>query len=209
MVGYEAGGEFIGHLAQCLLLLEDCLQKVDCFDNGIISQSGGQIRVTSEAGQGSRFRVLLPLVEQPALESEPERLAESTAGGRGERLLLAEDEPAVRQFTRQLLEEAGYCVTAVANGVEALERMRETAEEYDLLVTDVAMPEMGGVELAQSCVMRNPEFPVVFVSGYTDPELAQEGLRLAQSRWLEKPFAPEELLARVRQLLDEKTQGPA
>jgi len=115
----------------------------------------------------------------------------------------------VREFTCQLLEEAGYRVTAVENGVDAFARVRESVERYDLLVTDVAMPGMGGVELAQRCAELDPDFPVVFVSGYTDPELAKEGLMLARSRWLKKPFAPEELLGRVRQLLDARTQGVA
>jgi CheY-like chemotaxis protein len=124
--------------------------------------------------------------------------------GRGEHLLLAEDSPQVRQFTSRVLEEGGYRVTQASDGVEALERLRENPGAFDALVTDVAMPGMGGSELARRCAELNQRIPVLFISAYAEPELAHEALRATGTRWLKKPFSSNDLLFGVRRLLDEE-----
>jgi CheY-like chemotaxis protein len=101
-----------------------------------------------------------------------------------------------------VLVEGGYRVTEASDGVEALERLRESPEGFDVLVTDVAMPGMGGVELARRCAELNLRIPVIFVSAYAEPALADEGLRANRSRWLKKPFSSADLLVAIRRLLD-------
>jgi len=169
---------------------------------GIVKQGGGDVEVTSTLGQGSRFRVCLPLAGGVGPRSQAVEPADAAPHGRGERVLLAEDSPPVRQFTRRVLEGVGYRVTEASDGEEALEKMRETPEPFDALVTDVAMPRVGGVELARRCATLCPEIPVVFVSAYADPESADEGLRATHSRWLKKPFSSDDLLFAIRRLLD-------
>ena len=115
---------------------------------------------------------------------------------------MAEDSPPARRFTSRVLEDGGYRVTQACNGAEALERLHASADAIDALVTDVAMPAMGGVELVRLCAERIPDLPVVFVSAYAEPGLADEGLRATRSGWLRKPFSSDELLASVRRLLD-------
>jgi CheY-like chemotaxis protein len=169
---------------------------------GIVKQSGGEIDVESALGEGSRFRVLLPRLAGVSEESRAEGRQAPAPRGRGEHVLLAEDSPQVRQFTGRVLQEGGYRVTQASDGVEALERLTESPGGFDVLVTDVAMPGMGGVELAQRCEELNLRIPVIFVSAYAEPALADEGVRASRSHWLKKPFSSDDLLLAVRRLLD-------
>jgi PAS domain S-box-containing protein len=169
---------------------------------GIVKQSGGEIDVESALGEGSRFRVLLPRLAGVSEESRAEGRQAPAPRGRGEHVLLAEDSPQVRQFTGRVLQEGGYRVTQASDGVEALERLTESPGGFDVLVTDVAMPGMGGVELAQRSEELNLRIPVIFVSAYAEPALADEGLRASRSHWLKKPFSSDDLLLAVRRLLE-------
>ena len=94
-------------------------------------------------------------------------------------------------------------MTQASDGVEALERLRESPGAFDALVTDVAMPGMGGSELARRCAELNQRIPVLFVSAYAEPELADEALHATGRHWLKKPFSTNDLLFSVRRLLDE------
>ena len=159
-------------------------------------QSDGFIAVESEPGRGTTFSVHLPLSEhglRPAVEAvEP-----ATAGG-SETILLVEDADVVRELTSRALELEGYTVLAAANPVDAL-ALAERAD-YDLLLTDVVMPQMRGGELARRLSAERPGLKVLFMSGYLDGEalLGEE----APTAFLQKPFKVDELAATVRNLLD-------
>jgi two-component system cell cycle sensor histidine kinase/response regulator CckA len=169
---------------------------------GIVKQGGGEIEVQSSVGEGSRFRVLLPRLEGVAAESQAGVRQTPVPSGRGEHVLLVEDSPQVRRLSCRVLLEGGYRVTQASDGVEALEKLRENPEGFDVLVTDIAMPGMGGIELTRRCAELNLRMPVVFVSAYAEPGLAEEGLRANRSRWLKKPFSSDDLLVAISRLLD-------
>jgi signal transduction histidine kinase/ActR/RegA family two-component response regulator len=166
---------------------------------GFIRQSGGAVDVTSTPGNGARFRLLFPAAPQPApaapaaVPPVPER--------RDGTVLLAEDEDALRRLVERVLERAGYSVLAARNGAEALARARQHDGAIDLLVTDVVMPGLGGAELAEMLRARQPGLPVLFMSGYTDAEIAAGVGRVPGSRFIQKPFTMGDLLARAAELL--------
>jgi CheY-like chemotaxis protein len=168
---------------------------------GIVKQSGGHIDVYSEEGYGTTFKLYFPVVEDcPRVLAEEARTAPATSGA--ETILLAEDEPAVREVARRALEAHGYRVLAAAGGREAL-RVAEAHEgPIDLLVTDVVMPELGGRELAVALRARHPGLRVMYVSGYADDMVFREGLSSERAAFLEKPYTPSTLARRVRECLD-------
>ena len=168
---------------------------------GIVKQTGGDITLQSRVGRGTRIDLYLPWALHDVATPLPEVKATAVAGGT-ETLLLVEDEDAVRGLAVRILSEYGYTVLSAANGKDALQALREAENTVDLMVTDVVMPGMGGAELAQKTRRLQPDVPILFVSGYADPEDRIGSTLAHRAAFLRKPFSPADLARAVRDLLD-------
>jgi len=169
---------------------------------GIVKQSGGYIWVYSESGRGTTFKIYLPRVEEKAetpapVAASPDRLQGS------ETILLAEDEEAVRPLVREVLERNGYTVLSAGNGEEALLASGRHEGKIHLLLCDVVMPGMSGVELSRRIVSSRPGIKVLYMSGYTDNAIVHHGVLDPGTAFIEKPFAPDALARKVRAVLDD------
>lgn len=168
---------------------------------GIVKQSGGYIRVHSEIGHGASFNIYLPRIdEEIAAEVENSELENAPEGA--ETILIVEDEDMVRALTRRMLEECGYQVIEARNGVEALSVYENHNCKFDLLMTDVVMPQMGGRVLAEKMAQIKPDLRVLFTSGYTDDAVIRENIIEADTNFIQKPFTFDALARKVRESLD-------
>ena len=167
---------------------------------GIVKQNGGFIYVDSSPGSGTTVRIYLPPASGP-LPAPEVPTPPAAAGAGSETVLLVEDEAAVRQFARRALEASGYCVLPAADGAEALALAEQHPGPIHVLLTDVVMPGMGGPELARRLAKRRPTVRVLFSSGYTDDASVLQGVREAGTAFLQKPFAPEDLILKLREVL--------
>jgi hypothetical protein len=167
---------------------------------GIVTAAGGLISLYSEPGEGTVFRVHLPAVDSAAAPAPGQQAVEFT--GRGENVLLVEDEDAVRALAKRILTEGGYRVNAQSRGADAVPLLEDPRQEFDLLISDVVMPGMRGVELARRARELRPELPVLMMSGYTTPLEEEDRKAMAETPLLEKPFSRRDLLGEVRELLD-------
>ena len=171
---------------------------------GIVQQAGGRIEVSSQPGRGSSFTVWLPVTDVPAAET-PIPLAEVGEVRRarpGERVLLAEDDPQVRNITRRMLVGLGYEVFTAVDGVDALRLAGDLDRRADLLVTDVVMPRLSGVDLARELGGRWGGLKVLYLSGYPEDYAALARALESGAVLLPKPYTPAGLAAAVRRALD-------
>ena len=169
---------------------------------GIVKQSGGYIWAYSEPGLGTTFKLYFPAVTDAVPEGVSAFSAEPLRASGGT-ILVVEDDPLVRGMARRSLMEVGFTVLEGANGREALARA-ESEPQLDALLTDLAMPEIGGRELARRLREKHPTLPVLFMSGYTDDEVMRRGLLENGAPFLEKPFTPELLARKMTEMLEHR-----
>jgi two-component system, cell cycle sensor histidine kinase and response regulator CckA len=168
---------------------------------GIIKQSGGHILVSSTVGQGTIFKIYLPQVSDEAellvIDTPIKEKAQA-----GETILLVEDEDIVREITLRTLEIMGYKVLKACNGGQALQVCAEYKEDIHLLLTDVVMPGINGRVLADQLSITRPQMRILFMSGYTDDATLHKGVLQKGTNFLGKPFTPESLTRKVREVLE-------
>jgi two-component system cell cycle sensor histidine kinase/response regulator CckA len=168
---------------------------------GIIKQSGGHIWAYSEPDHGTVFKIYLPRVDAPVEAPVEARGAGEPSRG-AETVLVVEDDLAVRRLVQIVLQRRGYRVIAAASATDALERLASPDQRIDLLITDIVMPGMSGVELAKRAADLLPGLKVLFASGYTEDTIVHHGMLDPGVPFLQKPFAPNQLAERVRAELD-------
>jgi len=173
---------------------------------GIVKQSGGYIWAYSELGHGTTFKIYLPRVAETP--EAPESTTSPPTPVRGsETLLVVEDQEEVRKLTKRVLEARGYTVLAARNGAEALEIVAQHPSKIHLMITDVVMPGMNGRELAQHARARRSYLKVLYVSGYTGEAVLQHRLLEPGVAFLQKPFTPDVLARKTREVLDNTKSG--
>jgi CheY-like chemotaxis protein len=169
---------------------------------GIVKQSEGHIWVYSEPGKGTTFKVYLPRIDQAVEVIAPTQALVDELSRGSETILLAEDEEAVCSLVRGVLESRGYDVLKTKGANEALEIGERHKKHIHLLLTDVVMPQMSGRELAEHLAPLHPETKVLYMSGYSDNAVVHHGLLDPGTTFLQKPFTPDALTLKVREVLD-------
>jgi DNA-binding NtrC family response regulator len=170
---------------------------------GIVKQSGGHAEVYSEPGRGTTFKIYFPLVNRPVTVSLPH--VSPTSSGGTETILLVEDEQALRDMVTKVLTSRGYRVIPAASAEEA-EQISSSNSTIDLLLTDVVMPRVSGTELGTRIARRYPRIKVLYMSGYTANSMQPGQVNDLGHSFLEKPFTPQALAEKVREVLDTKQQ---
>jgi two-component system, cell cycle sensor histidine kinase and response regulator CckA len=168
-----------------------------------VKQSGGSIQVESEVDRGTTFRIYLPAVEG-VTRKQPEPSASEKVAGGTETILIAEDEPDLRELARIFLEGYGYKVLAAGSAKQAIQTAAIFAGPIDLLLTDVIMPGMSGPQLAEQILSKRPQTRIVYMTGYTDDMVVQHKVLEPGVKVLQKPFGKADLALKVRSTLDEK-----
>ncbi len=168
---------------------------------GIVKQSGGNIWAYSEPGRGTTFKIYLPQVEEAVVRPRSRRQPTKVSRG-SETILLAEDEPELRGLTRRILEMKGYTIIVAGDGTEALEICGRHEGSIHLMLSDVVMPKMSGRELAERLATTRPDMKVLYMSGYTDDAIVHHGILEPGTSFIQKPFTPDSLVRKVREVLD-------
>lgn len=172
---------------------------------GIVKQSNGYIHVESTEGRGTVFTIFLPrqqldpvpLPSPSVADRAPQPTRQAT-----ETVLLVEDEAAVRSLVRRVLEREGYTVLEATNGAEAIQIAESFDGTIDLLLTDIVMPDLGGHEIVGRLRPTRPEMLVLLMSGYTPQEILRRGTLEFNASFIAKPFTPDDLVRKVREVLD-------
>jgi PAS domain S-box-containing protein len=168
---------------------------------GIVKQSGGGIQVESETGSGTAFRIYLPATEGSSIK-QGDRMTQTQVAGGSETILIAEDEPDLRELTRIFLESYGYKVLEAGSAEQAIRTAAEFGARIHLLLTDVIMPGMSGRQLAENILQKDPKTKILYMTGYTDDMVVQHKVLEPGVQLLQKPFTRTELAGKVRSTLD-------
>ncbi len=168
---------------------------------GIVKQSAGEIQITSELGAGSSFKIYLPRVdgEHVKCEYQPPPSAKT---GKGERILLVEDDDALRRLSRKFLLHEGYKVKSAGTAEEAMEIVEKTDEEFDMLLTDIVLPGINGFLLAEKLIENGFKGRILYMTGYADDNIHKMNVKKGDRNLLEKPFSLYIMSHRVREILD-------
>ncbi|MCF8024766.1 MAG: PAS domain S-box protein [Desulfobacteraceae bacterium] len=168
---------------------------------GIVKQNNGFINVYSEPGVGTTFKIYLPRCEQSGLSPDKGSAAQIPAGS--ETVLIVEDEPAILQMGKSMLENLGYTVLVAGNPKDALALAGEYDGQIHLLITDVVMPEMNGRDLAAKLSAGMPRLKTLFMSGYTEDVIAHHGVLDQGVQFIQKPFSIQDLAEKVREAIEQ------
>ncbi|MBI2679564.1 MAG: PAS domain S-box protein [Candidatus Solibacter usitatus] len=174
---------------------------------GSVQQNGGGIAVTSERGKGTTFSIYLSQLQETAQPTMA--VAARNGAGGSETILLVEDESALRNMLRATLANAGYRVLEATDGADALWKWEKEARSIDLLITDVVMPLVNGRELARRLGQLAPRMQVLYMSGYAADVIAYHGILEAGTHFIQKPFLPDALRIKVREVLDARKPADA
>ena len=167
----------------------------------IVTQNGGHVRFYSEPGHGTAFHVYLPRTDAAAASVAASQAPPAYLGRGMETILLVEDDPQVRAAATSVLRHCGYCVLEASNGGEALLTCEQHDATIDLLLTDIVLPKLSGRHLAERLTVLRPEMKVLFMSGYTDGAILQNGMLGSDVAFLQKPLTPDALSRKVREVL--------
>jgi CheY-like chemotaxis protein len=168
---------------------------------GFVRQSGGQARIQSRPGEGTKVTLYLPRHAGGDKVFDPSASAEKAQRGKGETVLVVDDEPSVREIINEVLEELGYAVLEAENGAAGL-RILESSRGVDLLVTDVGLPGgMNGRQLADAALVTRPDLKVLFITGYAENAVLGEGSLKPGMHVLTKPFSLETLGQRIKEII--------
>ncbi len=167
---------------------------------GIIKQHNGNIDVHSEVGKGTTFRIYLPLTQ--TRRGEISKPVQALPGGKGETIIIAEDEPQVREIMMSLLQKNGYKIIEAENGEEAIRKFKENRGVVSLILLDVIMPVKNGREAYEEMKGIEPGVKTIFMSGYTDDIISRKEILEEGSDFISKPINPDTLMRKIRDVLD-------
>lgn len=168
---------------------------------GIVKQHNGNIEVHSSPGKGSTFKLYFPVYEKEEIKLKNNEGGKRKTG-RGETILIAEDEEGIRELLKEILEDLGYKVILAKDGLEAIELLSTNRDSIDLLIVDIVMPKVGGYDVYKNIVSMNINIPTVFMTGYTEEKLEGKIKSNSTIDIVTKPFTPETIASKVREILD-------
>ena len=169
---------------------------------GIVKQNNGFINVYSEQGKGTTIKIYLLRHSGQAVQTKKENTKEIPRG-QGQRILLVEDDASIRKLETKTLENLGYHVISAASAKQAIHLAKNQAQNIELLITDVIMPEMNGQELSVILKERNPDLKIIFMSGYTADVIAHRGVLYDGVNFISKPFSKRDIAVKVHEVLHE------
>lgn len=175
--------------------------------HGILKNYGGGITASSEEGKGSTFDAYFPRIEAVALSPEAEKGEQPLPASEHKRVLFVDDEQAIADIGRKTLEYLGYAVVARTSSTEALELFREEAHRFDLVITDMTMPNMTGDKLAQELLGIRPEIPIIICTGFSEHITEEKAKAMGIREFVMKPLDMKEIARVIGRALDDQKKG--